>query len=88
MALRSAGAERKVAHAGFDDVPLGELLDPGITVIAQDAAAIGTLAAEILVHRIREPGGTPETVQVPTRLVTRGSGEISPPDSDRDSRED
>src|SRR5260370_6440086 len=36
MALRSMRAERSVAHAGFDDVPLGELLDPGITVIAQD----------------------------------------------------
>ncbi len=34
------------------------------------------LAAEMLVHRIREPRGTPETVQVPTRLITRGSSEI------------
>jgi LacI family transcriptional regulator len=48
-------------------------------VIAQDPPAIGTLAAEMLVHRIREPSGTPETVQVPTRLITRGSGEITPP---------
>lgn len=86
--LRSAGAERRVAHVGFDDVPLGELLDPGITVIAQDAAAIGTLAAEILVHRIREPGGTPEIVQVPTRLVTRGSGEIPPHHCGGDTRQD
>lgn len=87
MALRSIGAERSVAHVGFDDVPLGELLDPGITVIAQDPPAIGTLAAELLVHRIREPSGTPETVQVPTRLITRGSGEISPDGADTDSRE-
>lgn len=78
IALRSMGAERSIAHVGFDDVPLGGLLDPGITVIAQDPPAIGTLAAEMLVHRIREPSGTPETVQVPTRLIARGSGEISP----------
>jgi LacI family transcriptional regulator len=65
---------------GFDDIPLGTLLDPGITVIAQDPPALGTLAAQMLLHRIRNPHGAPETVQVPVSLLTRGSGEI-PPDS-------
>jgi LacI family transcriptional regulator len=79
MALRSLNAERSIAHIGFDDIPLGGLLDPGITVIAQDPPALGTLAAQMLLHRIRDPHGAPETVEVPTRLVTRGSGEIPPP---------
>jgi LacI family transcriptional regulator len=78
MALRSMGAERNIAHVGFDDIPLAELVDPGISVIAQDPPALGTLAAEILLHRIREPHGAPEAVEVPTRLITRGSGEIPP----------
>jgi LacI family transcriptional regulator len=77
MALRSMGAERTIAHVGFDDIPLAELVDPGITVIAQDPPAMGTLAAQLLLHRIRDPNGAPETVQVPTRLLARGSGEIS-----------
>ncbi|HEV2374000.1 MAG TPA: LacI family DNA-binding transcriptional regulator [Streptosporangiaceae bacterium] len=77
-ALQAVGAERSVAHVGFDDVPLADLLDPGISVIAQDPPALGTLAAQMLLHRIRDPDGTPETVEVPTRLVTRGSGEIPP----------
>jgi LacI family transcriptional regulator len=79
MALRSVGAERSVAHVGFDDIPLGVLLDPGITVVAQDPQAMGTLAAQLLLRRIRDPDGAPETVEVPVSLVTRGSGEISPP---------
>jgi LacI family transcriptional regulator len=78
-AMRTLGVERSVAHVGFDDVPLAELLDPGITVIAQDPLAMGTLAAEMLLHRISDPDGTPETVQVPNRLIARGSGEIRPP---------
>jgi LacI family transcriptional regulator len=79
MALRSRRAERGIAHVGFDDIPLGVLLDPGITVIAQDPPALGTLAAQMLLHRIRDPSGAPEVVEVPTRLLTRGSGEIPPP---------
>jgi LacI family transcriptional regulator, galactose operon repressor len=79
LALRSLGAERTIAHVGFDDIPLGTLLDPGITVVAQDPPALGTLAAQMLLHRIRNPVGTPETVEVPVTLLTRGSGEIAPP---------
>ncbi len=79
MALRSLSAERSVAHVGFDDIPLGVLLDPGITVIAQDPPALGTLAAQMLLHRLRDPHGAPEAVEVPTRLLTRGSGEIPLP---------
>jgi LacI family transcriptional regulator len=79
MALQHMGAERTIAHVGFDDIPLAELLDPGITVIAQDPPALGELAAQMLLHRIRDPDGSPETVEVPTSLLTRGSGEILPP---------
>jgi len=78
MALQHMGAERTVAHVGFDDIPLAELLDPGITVIAQDPPALGELAAQMLLHRIRDPHGSPETVEVPTTMLTRGSGEIPP----------
>jgi LacI family transcriptional regulator len=78
IALRSLAAERTIAHVGFDDVPLGTLLDPGITVVAQDPPALGTLAAQMLLHRIRDPDGAPETVEVPVKLITRGSGEIPP----------
>lgn len=77
-ALQSMGRERNIAQVGFDDIPLGPLVDPGMSVIAQDPAALGTLAARMLMHRIRAPDGIPETVEVPVRLIARGSGELSP----------
>jgi LacI family transcriptional regulator len=76
--LGGAWSRRTIAHVGFDDIPLAELLDPGITVIAQDPPALGELAAQMLLRRIRDPDGSPETVEVPTSLLTRGSGEIPP----------
>ncbi len=63
---------------GFDDVPLADMLDPPVTVVAQDVAAIGTLAAQILFRRIDGDTSEPQAHIVPTRLVARGSGEIPP----------
>jgi len=68
-----------VALVGFDDIPLGDLLRPGITVVTQDAHAIGRTAAELLFGRRTSPSGETTVVQVPTRLVRRGSGELPPP---------
>ena len=78
-ALRALGRRFDVALVGFDDFPLADLLDPGVTVVAQDPVAIGQLAAEILFRRL-DGDRSPATTQiVPTRLIVRGSGEIAPP---------
>ena len=50
-ALRHLGLQHRVAVVGFDDFALADLLDPGVTVVAQDAAAIGRRAAERLFSR-------------------------------------
>jgi LacI family transcriptional regulator len=77
-ALRGLHRQFDVALVGFDDFPLADLLDPGVTVVAQDPAAIGRLAAETLFRRL-DGDRSPSTVQVvPTRLIVRGSGEIVP----------
>jgi len=77
-ALRHLGLHHKVALVGFDDIPLADLLEPGITVMAQDPAAIGRAAAELLFRRM-DGDRSPSVHQViPTRLITRGSGEIRP----------
>ncbi|MFD0366822.1 LacI family DNA-binding transcriptional regulator [Streptomyces sp. NPDC059071] len=72
-----AGRERPVALVGFDDIELADLL--GITVIAQDAAALGRTAAERLFRRLDGIEEPPSTVVLGTRLIARGSGEIPPP---------
>lgn len=77
-ALRSAGRQHDIALVGFDEVPLADLLEPGLTVIAQDVQAIGRGAVEQLFRRL--DGDRSPTVRqvVPTQLIPRGSGEIAP----------
>jgi len=75
-AMRACGAQHRVAMVGFDDVPLADLLDPAVTVVAQDVLAIGTLAAQILFRRIDGDTSAAQAHIVPTRLIERGSGEI------------
>jgi LacI family transcriptional regulator len=50
--VAAPGAEHRVALVGFDDFLLAELLSPGVTVVAQDPAAMGRIAAELLFERI------------------------------------
>ncbi|MGW6459856.1 LacI family DNA-binding transcriptional regulator [Streptomyces sp. NPDC055078] len=73
-----AERERPVALVGFDDIELADLL--GITVIAQDAAALGRTAAERLFRRLDGTPLIPERTDLPTRLIPRGSGELPPAD--------
>jgi LacI family transcriptional regulator len=77
-ALRRLGAEWSVALVGFDDVLLADLLSPGITVVAQDPAAIGRTAASLLFARIGGDTSPPGLRLVPTTLIRRGSGELPP----------
>jgi LacI family transcriptional regulator len=78
-ALREVGASRRVALVGFDDFTLADMMDPGITVIAQHPERIGKLAAERLLARIDGDGTAPQTYIVPSELIVRGSGELRPP---------
>jgi LacI family transcriptional regulator len=76
-ALRALGLQDTVAHVGFDDFPLADMLSPGISVIAQDIERMGRTAAEILFARLDGDESPTRTVTVPTRLIERGSGEIA-----------
>jgi LacI family transcriptional regulator len=69
---------RTLAFAGFDDFELADLLTPGITVVAQDVARLGRAAAELLFRRLGGDRGPAERIEVATRLIQRGSGEIQP----------
>jgi LacI family transcriptional regulator len=77
-ALRSLGLHHRVAMVGFDDFSLADLLEPAVTVVAQDPEAIGRMAAELLLERVLGDGSPPRQIVVPTRLIVRGSGEIAP----------
>jgi LacI family transcriptional regulator len=77
-ALRARQLERRIALVGFDDVPLADLLVPGVTVVAQDPARIGEIAATTLFRRIAGDRGPTVRQVVETTLIPRGSGEIAP----------
>ena len=78
-ALHQLGLQHEVALTGFDDLPLGDLLRPGVTVMAQDPTQIGTIAAQRLFARMDGDQRPAETIIVPATLIVRGSGEIAPP---------
>jgi DNA-binding LacI/PurR family transcriptional regulator len=76
--LRARGLHRRVALVGFDDLPLADAVEPGLTVVAQDAAELGRATAELLFARLDGDEGPTRTVVVPTTLIARGSGELAP----------
>lgn len=77
-ALHKLDLHHRIALVGFDDVLLADLLEPGITVIAQDPSAMGRKAAEQLFRRIDGDHSPSVHFVVPTHLIMRGSGEIPP----------
>jgi LacI family transcriptional regulator len=77
-ALRRLRLHRRVALVGFDDFPLADLLDPAVTVVAQDPTTMGRMAARALLERIDGADGPPREFWIPTTLIRRGSGEIRP----------
>jgi len=77
-ALRRLGLHHRVALVGFDDIELADLLEPRITVIAQDRAAMGRTAAELLFRRLDGDRSPSVHHVIPTRLITRGSGKVRP----------
>ncbi|WP_375432465.1 LacI family DNA-binding transcriptional regulator [uncultured Friedmanniella sp.] len=78
-ALHDLGLQHEVALVGFDDLLLADLVDPAVTVIAQDPIQMGTLAAERVFARLDGDTSPASTLVVPSQLVVRGSGEIRPP---------
>jgi DNA-binding LacI/PurR family transcriptional regulator len=76
--LRALDAHHSVALVGFDDLTLADAVEPGLTVVAQDAGELGRLTAERLFARLDGDRGPSHQVVVPTKLIERGSGELVP----------
>lgn len=73
-----AALQEPVALIGFDDFELADLLSPPVSVIAQDPGQLGRGAAELLFRRLEGAADPPWHRTHPTRLITRGSGELPP----------
>lgn len=78
-ALRSHGSRLgpDVGIVAFDDVPWAGLVDPPLTVVAQPAYEIGSVAAQLLLARIGDNGRAATTTTLGARLIERGSSHRS-----------
>ncbi|MGQ7787283.1 LacI family DNA-binding transcriptional regulator [Nesterenkonia sp. K-15-9-6] len=77
--LHEHRAHFDVALVGFDDVATADLIEPGISVVAQDPRRVGGQAAQLLLAQLADPDQPTESRLIPTRLIERGSGEILGP---------
>lgn len=67
----------EIAMVGFGDFALADALQPGVTIIDQDPAAIAAAAADLMLARIAGTAGDPSHIVLPLHLVARGSGELT-----------
>lgn len=71
-ALRALGPA-DVTIVGFGDFELADLLDPPVTVVSYDPELIGHTAGELLLRRMAGDQAPPRRLEVPVRLIVRGS---------------
>ncbi|MCX7684275.1 MAG: LacI family transcriptional regulator [Acetobacteraceae bacterium] len=73
-ALREAGLRipADISVTGFNDMPMADLVDPPLTTVRIQHAAMGEAAAEAMLARLRGEAG-PGTVRLPAALVVRAS---------------
>jgi LacI family transcriptional regulator len=71
-------ARRRVAVVGFGDFDLADVVSPPVTVVSYDPVLVGYTAGELLVSRLAGQQAAPRLVEVPVRLIARGSAEFPP----------
>ena len=78
QALHALGLREQIAQIGFDDVDLGAVVSPGVSVVPQYPLELGRRAAELLFRRLEGAPKKPVREVLPTQVIERGSGEIAP----------
>jgi len=76
-ALHSAG-RTDIALVSFGDFPMADALRPAVTVVDHPGHEVGRTAAARLLARLAQPGLPVLRIQVPARIIERGSGELRP----------
>ncbi|MDX6345152.1 MAG: LacI family transcriptional regulator, partial [Trebonia sp.] len=67
-----------IALVAFGDFPMADALRPAVTVVNHPGHEIGRAAAARLLARLGQPALPVERIQVPARIIERGSGELRP----------
>lgn len=71
------GRESAFAVVGFDDFELADMLPVPVTVVKHEPEEMGRTGAELLFGRLAGDERPPQRIVLPTRLIPRGSGEIT-----------
>ncbi len=79
---RGLSIPRDISVVGFDDIELGQALNPPLTTVHVSGEQVGRVAFERLYRQIRDDDRDPASplqtrLTIPTHLVTRGS--VAPP---------
>lgn len=61
-----------VSVVGFNDT-IGSVLHPALTTVREFPREQGRQLAELILRRIEEPNGAPQTIVIPTELIRRDS---------------
>lgn len=77
-ALHALGLRGEIAQIGFDDVELGAVVTPGVSVVPQYPLELGRRAAELLFKRLDGVAAEPVREVLESYVLERGSGEIRP----------
>jgi len=73
-----AARRTDIALVAFGDFPMADALRPAVTVVDHPGHEVGRVAATRLLARLASPGLPVERIQVPARIIERGSGELRP----------
>ncbi|WP_416212948.1 ribose operon transcriptional repressor RbsR [Pantoea eucrina] len=74
-ALFQAGLSvpQDMAVVGYDDIELARYLTPPLSTVHQPKDALGELAIETLINRLRDPDASQQMLELTPELVERGS---------------
>ncbi len=72
------GIPTDISVVGFDGIAFGADVTPPLTTVAQSTRAMATAAVELLFDQLRDPAAPPRLIELPVRLVIRGTSAPPP----------
>jgi len=77
--VRDVRVPEDLSVVGFDDLTYATVVTPGLTTVRQPLAEMGRAAVELLLRLLEPSHSGPMQLELPTRLVVRGS--TGPPEA-------
>lgn len=62
-----------ISIVGFDDIPQASIIHPALTTVQQPLRKMGSVATQMLLDLLKNPGSPTKRIELPTGLVIRNS---------------